>query len=47
MGNFLSGEPARLTRSRGPGAADHFIFHFQTTRFRRAFLYSGETLHAV
>jgi len=47
MGNFLSGEPARLIRSRGPGTADQFIIHFQASRYRRFFLYSGEARDAV
>jgi len=47
MGNFLSGEPARLIRLRGPGTADQFTIHFQTTRFGPLLLYSGEARHAV
>jgi hypothetical protein len=46
MGNFLSGEPARLTRLRGTDTAGHFIFRFLSRRFR-SFLYSGEARYAV
>jgi hypothetical protein len=46
MGNFLSGEPARLTGSRGTDTADHFTLHFLSRRVR-PFLYSGEARYAV
>lgn len=46
MGNFLSGEPARLIRSRGPGTADHFTIHFPTVCFP-PFFSKGEVGHAV
>lgn len=43
MGNFFSGGLARLIRSRGFYAADHFASHLTD----QPFLYFGEANHAV
>jgi hypothetical protein len=43
MGNFLSGDLARLTPSRGLRAADHLTFYLTV----QSFLNFGEARHAV